>query len=615
MNLDADPLIGQHLDHILVQQPLGRGGMARIYKGYDTSLKRAVAVKVIDEGHRASATYAQRFEREAQAVASLKHPNIVTIYSFGKLDALYYLVMEYIDGADVDAISRNYQSSGELMPHADVLRIMEAVGSALDYAHARGVIHRDVKPSNIMLERDGRTILTDFGLALRLSEGTTGDTFGSPHYISPEQARNSASAVPQSDLYSLGVVAYELLVGVTPFDDSSATALAMQHILLPVPSPRALNPALSEAVERVLLKVLAKAPEDRYTSGALFVSALRDAVEALRQQPAAVSAAELPPLPPGVALPMPRSLSLQTTLDKVQQELALAQARGQALTRQQLPGAPAAGGQATPRRNAPWILPTLLIFGAIVALVVLAAGASRSPEAPAPATSTSTLSESATVPAQSSPTVQSVLPVTTLPARDETPSPQPPTSIPVSTTPLPPTATLPPPTSAPPTATPLIPTVIVLAPTLLSPSETSTLLPPTITVPTVAYPDGLLYTLVWDAQTFYVANTSGQRVRSQDISFERIGGSADRYEGRRWSEFYGWNEPRRCLVLRFPRASITLPDAECPNGYNSDVQAQSGEVFWTPTADSDTFRVLWRGEEVGRCQIAASRCEVRFPRS
>src|SRR5262249_14923633 len=151
------------------------------------------------------------------------------------------LVMEYIDGADLDAIMRQYEADGELMPHADVIRILQPIASALDYAHRQGVIHRDVKPSNIMLERDGRPVLTDFGLALRVSEGTVGDTFGSPHYIAPEQARSSANAVPQSDIYALGVVAYQLLTGALPFDDTSAAALAMQHIMSPVPSPRAFN--------------------------------------------------------------------------------------------------------------------------------------------------------------------------------------------------------------------------------------------------------------------------------------------------------------------------------------------------------------------------------------
>ena len=250
MSLRAiDPLPGQQLGNYLIQQPLGQGGMARVYKGLDVSLKRPVAVKVMSEGLRQSELYGQRFEREAQAVANLHHPNIVSIFYFGTQDSLYYLVMEYIDGTDLEAVLRNYADHHELMPYADVMRILEAIASALDYAHEQGVIHRDVKPSNIMVERNGRPVLTDFGLALRISEGTLGDTFGTPHYISPEQAQNSANAVAQSDLYSLGVIAYEMLAGTVPFDDPSPTALAMQHIMAAVPSPRLFNPKLSDEVE------------------------------------------------------------------------------------------------------------------------------------------------------------------------------------------------------------------------------------------------------------------------------------------------------------------------------------------------------------------------------
>src|SRR5579859_3005666 len=286
-------LTGHKLGDIVVQEPLGTGGMAHVYKGMDVSLKRAVAVKVIADDLRGSDVYTQRFEREAQAVAALKHPNIVTIFQFGKQDGLYYLVMEYINGVNLDAILRNYDSSNELMPYADVLRILQAIGSALDYAHSQGVIHRDVKPSNIMLESDGRPVLTDFGLALRVSEGTIGDTFGSPHYISPEQARSSANAVPQSDLYSLGVVAFELLTGFVPFDDPSPTALAMQHIMAVVPSPRDFNPNLSPAFEPVLFKALAKAPGERYQTAEEFVTALRSAFEQQRVNPVSVATPEI----------------------------------------------------------------------------------------------------------------------------------------------------------------------------------------------------------------------------------------------------------------------------------------------------------------------------------
>ncbi len=615
MSLASDPLIGQHLDHYLVQQPLGRGGMARVYKGFDTLLKRPVAIKVIDEGHRASSTYAQRFEREAQSVASLKHPNIVTVHSFGKHDTLYYLVMEYVDGADLDAILRNYETSGELTPYADVLRIVEDVASALDYAHEHGVIHRDVKPSNIMLERDGRTILTDFGLALRMSEGTIGDTFGSPHYISPEQARNSASAVPQSDLYSLGVVVYELLVGVTPFDDSSATALAMQHILMAVPPPRALNRNLSEQVEQVLFKALAKTPEERYASGAMFVSELREAVEALRQNPARVATSDLPPLPPGVVPPPPRRMSMQTTLDKLQQELALAQARGQALTHQPLSSESESevSGERKPRPRVPLLAAAGIgILGLLVVFMMLVSSVFRPSAIPTLAvlpTDVPVVPTSTTVPSVTA----SVTPSVSVPTQTAPPT----TPVPVLTesptgTALPPSPN--PPTVAAATATPVLPTVAVVAPapTQVPATTAPTLLPPIAATPTVAYPDGLLFTLLWNDQAFFVANTSGRRVRSQDMGFERIGGSAERYDGRRWSAYYSWNEPGRCLVLSLPRARYVAP-AECPGGYNSQIQTQTGEAFWTPAGGSDVFRVLWKGSEVGRCLIARGRCEVRFP--
>lgn len=301
--------------------------MARVYKGFDQNLRRPVAIKVIAESLRQSASYAQRFERESQAVANLKHPNIVTVFQFGSHDELYYLVMEYIDGVDLDALLRSYEDSGELMPHADVLRILQEIAGALDYAHAQGVIHRDVKPSNIMLERGGRSVLTDFGLALRISEGTMGDTFGSPHYIAPEQARSSSNAVPQSDVYALGVIAYEMLTGVVPFDDPSPAALAVQHITNDVPSPRLLNRSLPEAVESVLLKVLAKEPKDRYRTCKAFVGALRKALKT--ESPVKPKAPDLPPLPAGVEPPPPRRLSVYSAQDKLDQALDAVPAEAQ----------------------------------------------------------------------------------------------------------------------------------------------------------------------------------------------------------------------------------------------------------------------------------------------
>jgi serine/threonine protein kinase len=625
-----DPLLGQHLDNFLIQQALGRGGMARVYKGVDTHLKRPVAIKVVEERLRASATYAQRFEREAQAVANLKHPNIVTVFHFGRHENLYYLVMEYIDGADLDAIIRNYESNGELMPHADVIRILEAVGGALDYAHAQGVIHRDIKPSNIMLERSGRPVLADFGLALRVSEGTVGETFGSPHYISPEQARNSANAVPQSDLYSLGVIAYELLAGAVPFDDPNPTTLAMQHIMAAVPAPRAFNRDLSEQIEQVLFKALAKTPEERYPTAAALVTALGQAIDAMKQHPVRVTTADLPSLPPGVPLPPPRRLSMQTALDKVNQELALTNAKGQALTRS--PDADKAGAReyGHPGRRTGWLPYVLAGGGALVALAVVSVLLLNFLRIPASVPASPTLPVERTPAATNTalPALTNQSPVAIVPTNTQFSTSAATLTAPAPTTVAPSrTPSAPPSNTAVPTAVPPTQTIAPTNPPTIAPTALPTLPPPTQVIvtqpqpatpaaPTVAYPDGRLFVLIWDDKVFYAANRSGQKIAVSSISIERLltnGQPAERYAGNRWAGYYPYSEPNKCLILKIQGSYHNLPRNDCPYGYNSEINAQTGEVFWTPADGSIEFRVLWNDNEVGRCEIARQRCEIRFP--
>ncbi|MCZ7544184.1 MAG: serine/threonine protein kinase [Anaerolineae bacterium] len=242
-----DPLIGRQLANYQIVRLIGHGGMAQVYYGWDVRLERPVAIKVIDARYRGNPAYAQRFVNEARVVATWRHEHIVQVYYADEDDGLYYFVMEFVDGYSLAEVLAQYRAQGRLLSLDEALRIGFAVAGALDYAHQRGVIHRDVKPSNIMLANDGRVILTDFGLALDLHQGSMGEVFGTPHYISPEQARRSASAVPQSDVYSLGVVLFEMLTGVVPFDDPSPTSVALQHITTPPPSPRGINPALSGA--------------------------------------------------------------------------------------------------------------------------------------------------------------------------------------------------------------------------------------------------------------------------------------------------------------------------------------------------------------------------------
>lgn len=274
-----DPLIGQQLANFRIERLLGRGGMAKVYFGWDVNLQRPVAIKVIREKYRNDPAYTGRFVREARMVSTWNHPNIPQIYSAGEVDRISYFAMEYIRGENLAQLLKKYAEDGQLMPYADVLKIARAMAGALDYAHGKGVIHRDVTPANVMLSEDGRIMLTDFGLARAVVDETLGEVLGSPHYVAPEQARSSAQAVPQSDLYSLGVMLYEMLAGELPFDDARPTALALNHMTAAPPSPREANPDLSLAVERVLLKALRKSPQERYQTGRALVDALERALE------------------------------------------------------------------------------------------------------------------------------------------------------------------------------------------------------------------------------------------------------------------------------------------------------------------------------------------------
>src|SRR5260221_1719955 len=284
----TDPLIGKQLGDYIIQELLGRGGMARVYKGYDDRLQRYAAVKVINTDFPTAdqAEYAERFRREARSIARLHHPNIVGVYQFGEYEGNYYMAMVFIEGEDLRQILKRNAENSLMMDFAGVLNIVRGIGTALDYAHSRGVIHRDIKPSNIMLDTENLAILTDFGLALNMTEGTLGDTFGSAHYIAPEQAVSSPKADPQSDLYSLRVCLYEMLAGKVPFADPSAMSVALKHLNEAPPPPRQINPALTPAVERVMLKILDKDPNQRYATGALLADALEAAMQGKMEEQA-----------------------------------------------------------------------------------------------------------------------------------------------------------------------------------------------------------------------------------------------------------------------------------------------------------------------------------------
>ena len=273
-----DYLIGYQLANYRIEHVLGRGGMASVYYGWDVKLDRPVAIKVIDARYRGNPAYAERFVREARVLAGWHHPNILDIYYADNQQDLYYYVMEYIRGLDLGQLLKKYKQAGKLIAHSEVVWIGRSIANALDYAHRKGVIHRDIKPSNVLVAEDGRVVLTDFGLALDVGQGSVGEVFGSPHYMAPEQARSSANAVSQSDLYSFGVILYEMLTGAVPFHDPSPTVLALKHVTDKPPAPRQFNPRLSLEVENILLKSLSKTPEERFQTGRELVDTLEEAL-------------------------------------------------------------------------------------------------------------------------------------------------------------------------------------------------------------------------------------------------------------------------------------------------------------------------------------------------
>lgn len=277
---------GENVGPYRVVEQLGQGGMASVYKAYHPALDRYVAIKVLHPAFLEDPNFLARFQREARVVAKLEHPNIVSIYDFAEHEGQPYLVMKFIEGRTLKSVLADARLSLRVGRH-----IVEAVGAGLGYAHRQGILHRDIKPSNVLLGEDRGIYLADFGLARIAQAGEStlsGDMLlGTPQYISPEQARGEEDLDEGTDIYSLGVVLYEMVVGQVPFNADTPFSIIHDHIYTPLPMPRRINPQVSEPLEKVLLKALAKEREDRYESVDGLVSAFGEAVEAAGK-PAAV---------------------------------------------------------------------------------------------------------------------------------------------------------------------------------------------------------------------------------------------------------------------------------------------------------------------------------------
>ncbi|MBN1995747.1 MAG: protein kinase [Anaerolineae bacterium] len=268
-------LIGQTLGQYRIIEQIGEGGMATVYKAYQPGLDRYVAIKVLPPIHAKQPGFSERFEREAKAIAHLNHPNILPVYDSGQENQNSYIAMRYVEGAvTLKAIM------GPELSLQQAVNIIGQIAAALDYAHQQGIVHRDVKPGNVLMDGEW-ALLTDFGLA-KMTESSvkltgTGVGIGTPAYMSPEQGRGAA-VDHRTDIYALGIILFEMLTGQIPHDAETPFAIVLKRVTEPLPLPRSINPNIPVAVERVILKALAAEPDDRYQTAGALAEALHQAV-------------------------------------------------------------------------------------------------------------------------------------------------------------------------------------------------------------------------------------------------------------------------------------------------------------------------------------------------
>lgn len=355
-------LIGRTLGPYEILEQLGAGGMATIYKAHHAVMGRYVAIKVLPHNLAHDETIRARFRREVKTIARLEHRYILPVYDVGEYDGVIFMVMRYIEGGTLsDLIGRGP------LPAERVVEIIGQVGEALAYAHRQGVIHRDIKPQNILIDRDGNALLSDFGIAKVIIEGTMhltgeGTLLGTPYYMAPEQV-SGQPIDGRADIYSLGVVLYEAFTGRRPFTADTPLSIALMHLYNPLRPPRQINPAIPEAIERVILKALEKDPDARYQTADEMVDNLRAALDQTSPQPTLIAAprAETAAAAPQAvypqSIPQPTIVHPQTAQQPTIVHPQTAQS--------------AALPAAQRRRPAPWIIAGGVAAAVLIALLLL----------------------------------------------------------------------------------------------------------------------------------------------------------------------------------------------------------------------------------------------------
>ena len=275
---------GQMLGSYRIINQIGQGGMATVYKAYQPSMDRHVAIKVLPSRLAESKEFVKRFQQEARIIARLEHPHILPVFDYGESDGVAYFVMRYLEAGTL----KDRMVAHRPLPVDEIDRIFTQLTDALSYAHGHGVVHRDLKPANALVDTQGNLFLTDFGIAKLLESASprltqTDAIMGTPAYTSPEQAQ--ARTVDQrSDIYSLGVILYEMVTGQVPFEAETPLAIILKHVSDPLPPPSLIKKDISQTLEQVILKALAKDPEDRFTTAAEFLAAWKRALNEEREK-------------------------------------------------------------------------------------------------------------------------------------------------------------------------------------------------------------------------------------------------------------------------------------------------------------------------------------------
>ncbi|MEO8632026.1 MAG: protein kinase [Chloroflexota bacterium] len=382
---------GTTLGTYQILEKIGAGGMGAVYKAYQPSLGRYVAIKVLPPQTAGDPAFSERFAQEARAVGKLRHPNIVTAFDFTQQDDVAYLVSDYIDGGTLA------DQLGTPLPLEYAMGILGPIAGALDYAHARGIVHRDIKPQNVLMTREGTPVLTDFGLAKIVGPGSgmtqAGSLMGTADYMAPELAGGAEGAGPAADQYALGIIAYQVLVGRHPFPSDNPLSALMAHVNKPVPLPSQLGVVLPPGAEAALIRVLAKKPEDRFARASDFVRALAGSQYSVPPTPvsAFVAPGTSPSQPAIIATPMVAAASPFVSPSDLVSPVKRVEAPpppsvepsvvGPALTPAALAGGVAAAAVLTaPRERAPFpwrraIVPGILVL--VLAILALRGGSER----------------------------------------------------------------------------------------------------------------------------------------------------------------------------------------------------------------------------------------------